>query len=192
MKQLRRSTGNSWIVAACAVILAGCVQEGPVAEREMPSDKGPFAAFGYRNLTPQPIPQTEMPQTLLADFATCSGMGEKRQAAGWVRDWFAAVSRSDQCDEWALQALANPRMRSNLLYILEQTGNHSASESCRKSTLALFTQLEETQSLLQSWRTRFGVVCNAERKRKVAESREEAFKTQIGELDLALDALKRR
>lgn len=192
MKAVRRFAGSVWIAAVYAIVVAGCAQDGPVAERELPSDKGPFAAFGYRNLTPQPIPQTEMPQTLLADFTTCSGMGEKRQAAGWVRDWFAAVSRSDQCDEWALQALANPRMRSNLLYILEQSGNHSASDSCRKSTLALFTQLEETQSLLHSWRTRVGVVCNADRKRKVAESREEAFKTQIGELDLALDALKRR
>jgi hypothetical protein len=192
MSPVRRAAKLLPIAVLCVAVLAGCAQEAPVAERELPSDKGPFAAFGYRNLTPQPIPATEMPQTLLADFMACSGMGEKRQAAGWVRDWFAAVSRSDQCDEWALQALANPRMRSNLLYILDQSGNHSASESCRKSTLALFTRLEETQSLLQSWRTRFGVVCNAERKRKVAESREEAFKSQIGDLDQALDALKRR
>lgn len=168
-------------VSAVSVLCAACQQSEPIAERELPSTSGPFAQFGYRNLKADHIPRTEMPRGPLEAYYNCAGGGERQAAAGWVRDWFAAVSRLDRCDQWAIDLLSSPRVRASLVYILERS--QPSEQSCKAAGFSLFTSIEETHSLLTSFRIGFAQSCERRRIEEVAQKREAAFTQHLTALD---------
>lgn len=159
------------------LVCAGC--QNPDAEmplRSAPSASGPFANIGYRNLKSELIPGTEIPNAELAALQGCADSVEKREAYVWLRDWFAAGSRLDQCDHDAQGVLAGARVRQGLVYILDKlTGEHVAATVCRDGGLRLFTLIEERHSMLATWRNVSKTSCSFERKREVAATREAEF-----------------
>lgn len=83
-------------LAAVGLLMAatalGACEQTATAIREAPGKDSPFAAYGYRNLKPEPVPNTEIPNEKLARYSSCVSGREEQIASQWVRDWFAASS----------------------------------------------------------------------------------------------------
>jgi len=163
-----------------ALALLGCAAcQNPAAElpsREAPSASGPFAHVGYRNLKADPIPSTEIPNAELGALQGCAASAEKREAYVWLRDWFAAGSRLDQCDHDAQAVLAAARVRQGLIYILDKlSGGPDIAKECHDAGLRVFTLIEERHSMLATWRSVTKTSCSFERKKEVAAKREAEF-----------------
>jgi hypothetical protein len=175
------------------LFLSGCQTVPPALVREAPAETGPFAQFGYRNLRANYIPNTETPPQELARFLDCASSTDQRVASTWIRDWFAAVSRLDRCDQWGIAVLSSAKIRRSLVFILDQTrANFREGESCHKAVFALFTSVEETHSLLSSWHSGYKSACHWERIKEVADKREQAFTQRMASLTEGLEKFKAR
>lgn len=181
------------VVLPIMLALAACQSPEPKATREAPDKAGPFGEIGYRNLKPNPIPKTEIPNAELGAVADCAGKPEAREASRWLRDWFAAASRLDQCDEWAIQALSTPRVRDGLVYILDKVAaDNKESDQCRGAALKAFTLIEEMHGRLSGWRNHKLGNCDFARIKEVADKREGDFAQKIASVAGEIDAYRGR
>jgi len=187
-------TRIGWLAFACAAIAAlGACQQAPdlAPTREAPDRAGPFGELGYRNMKPDPIPQTEIPNAEMKAFADCANGRDTREAARWVRDWFAATSRLDQCDEWAIGVLAGPGIRRSLAFILERTiAENKEVPQCKEATYRVFTLIEENHGRLNTWRNVLMGKCTAARLQEVVAKREQAFQQGLTSLSDGISQFK--
>jgi hypothetical protein len=197
---LRSCSRESWIckaatlgTMAASLLLVGCQPEPSAATREYPERSGPFGHVGYRSMRPNPIPQSEMPQTEISAYMACTEGLEQRDAANWVRDWFAAISRLDRCDEWAADVLASPRVRQGLVYILDRSTEHNKQVAqCRHATFRMFTTIEEMHGRIAALRDINKLSCDTARRREVVAKREEAFTKALTSMSESIGQYKQR
>lgn len=174
------------LIFACHTFASGCQDARTLPVRAAPSEQGPFAGYGYRNMSPDPIPATEIPHQNLTSFINCVRGHEERIAATWVRDWFAAISMTDRCDQWAIQRLSHPELRKRLVALLVKTQSKVDGDQCKDRSFALLTSIDETNGLLAEW-GRHGVVsCDVKRTREVRDKRREEFTKSLAGLSDAL------
>lgn len=173
--------------------LAGCQASEPLVTRANPDRAGPFGHVGYRNLSPLPVPGTDLPNAQLSAFGDCVSGAESREAATWIRDWFASISTMDKCDDWAAGILSSPKVRQGLVYILEATtSSTSANDKCRAAAFQLFTKIEERHSRISSWRGELSAICTFAKRKQVVENREAAFTQRLAELARGLETYQKK
>ncbi|MCB1519311.1 MAG: hypothetical protein KDJ37_01915 [Hyphomicrobiaceae bacterium] len=183
----------SMLILAAGIVVCGCqsAEHLNLPARAAPSSTGPFSEVGYRGFNPKPIPDTEMPNAAIVRLQECAATAEQREAASWVRDWFAAISKLDQCDEWAQGVLSGGGVRRGLVFILDRlSSDRENGAMCREPALKMFTVIEETHGYLATWRNQMTNSCSFERKKEASEKRLAAFTEGLSAISKDIDKFR--
>ena len=173
----RRRLAVSLVLAAGSA-LAACSGQSPQAK----VSDGPV-----KTQEKCPIPQEERvpgvatPADKLDAFEACvarhGANAEHAQAAGWIRDWYAATGCLHRCDPKGLGSIAHESMWKGLRYIAAVTlpSGDTVDSTCRTTQRALVVAIDESMSHLAGWRAVSGPQCASDAKmeatmRKIAEA----------------------